>query len=153
MVIIQQVNQLITEGFCWCKVLLLSFLQARCPSCRPTNSAKGSCPEQHLGRCCCLSTDHSSLVSSVIIKKNTHTHTHLTALFPGPPRRAGTRKVKPIWILLKQETVSGSGISWVVCKSAPRSKLAKFFTGRMPFLPLNQQRQSTEGTLLGRKQT
>ena len=24
----------------------------------------------------------------------------------------GTRKVKPIWILLKQETVSGSGISW-----------------------------------------
>ena len=26
---------------------------------------------------------------------------------------AGTRKVKPIWILLKQETVSGSGISWI----------------------------------------
>ena len=26
--------------------------------------------------------------------------------------QAGTRKVKPIWILLKQETVSGSGISW-----------------------------------------
>jgi len=25
--------------------------------------------------------------------------------------RAGTRKVKPIWILLKQETVSGSSIS------------------------------------------
>ena len=40
-----------------------------------------------------------------------HTHTHLTALFPGLPRWAGTRKVKPIWILLKQETVSGSGIS------------------------------------------
>ena len=32
----------------------------------------------------------------------THTHTHLTALFPGLPRWAGTRKVKPIWILLKQ---------------------------------------------------
>jgi len=30
--------------------------------------------------------------------------------------------VKPIWILLKQETVSGSGISWTVCKSAPRSR-------------------------------
>ena len=27
-----------------------------------------------------------------------------------------------MWILLKQETVSGSGISWAVCKSAPRSK-------------------------------
>ena len=42
----------------------------------------------------------------------THTHTRLTALFPGLPGWAGTRKVKPIWILLKQETVSGSGISW-----------------------------------------
>ena len=41
-----------------------------------------------------------------------HTHTRLTALFPGLPEWAGTRKVKPIWILLKQETVSGSGISW-----------------------------------------
>ena len=51
----------------------------------------------------------------------THTH-HLTALFPGLPRWAGTRKVKPIWILQKQETVSGSGISWAVCKSAPRSR-------------------------------
>jgi len=36
----------------------------------------------------------------------------LTALCPGLPRWAGTRKVKPIWILLKQETASGSGISW-----------------------------------------
>jgi len=43
---------------------------------------------------------------------NTRTHTCLTALFPGLPKWAGTRKVKPIWILLKQETVSGSGISW-----------------------------------------
>jgi len=24
---------------------------------------------------------------------------------------------EPIWILLKQETVSGSGISWAICKS------------------------------------
>jgi len=32
------------------------------------------------------------------------------------------QKGKPIWILLKQETVSGSGISWAVCKSAPRSR-------------------------------
>ena len=49
----------------------------------------------------------------------------------------GTRKVKPIWILLKQETVSGSGISWAICKSASRSRQitmpvphhSKFFTG------------------------
>ena len=55
-------------------------------------------------------------------KDNKHTHTRLTALCPGLPGRAGTRKVKPIWILLKQETVSGSVISWVVCKSVPRSR-------------------------------
>jgi len=48
--------------------------------------------------------------------------------------------------------VSGSGISWAICKSAPRSRqitmlapTTQFFTGRMPFLPPNQQRQSTEG--------
>ena len=57
-----------------------------------------------------------------LVLAHTHTHTHLTALFPGIPRWAGTRKVKPIWILLKQETVSGSGISWAICKSAPRSR-------------------------------
>ena len=42
--------------------------------------------------------------------------------FPGLPRWAGTRKVKPIWILLKQETVSGTGNSWAICKYAPRSR-------------------------------
>ena len=82
-----------------------------------------------------------------------HTHTRLTALCPGLPGWAGTRKVKPIWILLKQETVSGSGISWAICKSAPRCRQITtpahhtlFFTGRMPFLSPNQQHQSTEGT-------
>ena len=54
---------------------------------------------------------------------NYNTHTCLPALCPGPSGRAGTtRKVKPIWILLKQETVSGSDISWAICKSAPRSR-------------------------------
>ena len=87
-----------------------------------------------------------------------HTHTRLTALCPGLP---GTRKVKPIWILLKQETVSGSGISWAICKSAPHSRQIttpaphhSVFTGRMPFLPPNQQRQSTTHTaVLYEKQT
>jgi len=60
-----------------------------------------------------------------------HTHytvqsVHITATtitFNGPcsglPGWAGTRKVKPIWILLKQETVSGNDISWAICKFAP----------------------------------
>ena len=85
-----------------------------------------------------------------------YTHTRLTALFPGLPGWAGTRKVKPIWILLKQETVSGSRISWAICKFAlcsrqittPATHHSVFFTGRMPFLPPNQQCQSTEGILL-----
>ena len=51
-----------------------------------------------------------------------YTHTRLTALFPGLPGWASTTKVKPIWILPKQETVSGSGISRAICKSAPCSR-------------------------------
>jgi len=54
--------------------------------------------------------------------------------------------------LLEQEIVSGSGISWAICKSAPCPQThnasippLSFFTSQMPFLPLNQQRQSTEG--------
>jgi len=85
--------------------------------------------------------------------RNTHTHTHLTALCLGLPVWAGTRKVKPVWILLKQETVSGSGISWAICKSAPCSRPittpachhSVFLTGQMPFLSPNLQHQSTEG--------
>jgi len=45
-----------------------------------------------------------------------HTHTPpFSGPFPGLPGWASTRKVKPIWILLKQETVSGSGITWTIC--------------------------------------
>jgi len=48
--------------------------------------------------------------------------------------------------------VSGSGISWAICKSAPRSREittpaphhSEFFTDQMPFLSPNQQHQSTE---------
>jgi len=45
-------------------------------------------------------------------------------MFNGP--LSGTTQVswyqkgKSIWILLKQETVRGSSISWAICKSAPR---------------------------------
>jgi len=59
-----------------------------------------------------------------VMRPKIHTHP-----FNGPFSRTtrviftgGTRNVKPIWILLKQETVSGSGISWAICKSAPCSR-------------------------------
>ena len=41
----------------------------------------------------------------------THTHARLMALCPGLPGWASTIKVKPIWILLKQDTVSVNGTS------------------------------------------
>ena len=53
---------------------------------------------------------------------NTHTHRFNGPFFPGLPGWANTRKVKPIWILLKQEAVSGSGISQAICKSTPCSR-------------------------------
>ena len=50
--------------------------------------------------------------------------------------------------------MSGSGISWALCKSAPRCRQAttpaphhSVFTGRMSLLPPNQQCQSNEGQL------
>jgi len=51
-----------------------------------------------------------------------HTHTRLMALCLRLPRWVSTGKEKPIWILLKQETVSGSGTSWAICKCTPRSR-------------------------------
>ena len=82
------------------------------------------------------------------------THTHLMALCPWPPGRAGTRKLKPIWILLKQETVSGSGIRWAICKSAPLSRqitrqhpTAQFFY-RQDALPATQPTVSKHWVIL-----
>ena len=61
--------------------------------------------------------------NKIISNKQNKKQTRLTALvqvYPGEP--VPERYVQPIWILLKQETVSGSGISWAICKSAPRSR-------------------------------
>ena len=63
------------------------------------------------------------VLSKLSFSFTTTTTAHLMALFLGLPRWASTRKVKPIWILLKQETVSGSGIIWAMCKSASRFRL------------------------------
>ena len=61
------------------------------------------------------------------------------------------QKGKPFWILMKREMMGGSGVRWTVCKSfAPSSwQIAtpvlhqSVFTCWMPFLPPNQQHQST----------
>jgi len=87
---------------------------------------------------------------------NIHTHHRLTALCPGLPRLAGSRKVKPVWILLTQETVSGSGISWAAGPYASlhlapdrqplQHPTTQCFAGSVPFLPPNQQHQRTDGS-------
>ena len=74
--------------------------------------------------CFCLKKTQAATTVNLqqLPQHNNNNNNRLTAVCPGLPRWAGTRKLKPIWILLKQETVSGSGISWAICKSAPRSR-------------------------------
>ena len=57
----------------------------------------------------------------VIEEQQTNKHP-FNGHFSKLPGWAGTRKVKPLWISLEQETVSGSGIRWTICKSAPSSR-------------------------------
>ena len=95
---------------------------------------------------------------SVSVHSLPHTHTHLfNGPFSGTTRVSRYEKGKTnLDFTGARETVSGSGISWAICKSASRCRQitmpvphhSSFFTGRMPFLPPNQQRQSTEGTSL-----
>jgi len=91
-------------------------------------------------------------------KQNTHTQTIVLLLFWNLSRttqesryqKGKTGKGKTNLDLREQEIVSGSGICWAICKSAPHTRqphqhpTTQFFTGRMPFLTTNQQRQSTE---------
>jgi len=72
-----------------------------------------------------------------------HTHTRLTAPCPGLPGWAGKRKVKPIWILLKQDTVSGNG-SRQVTTPAPHHSV--FY--RPDALPAAQQTASKHWRVL-----
>ena len=88
---------------------------------------------------------------SLVLFVITHTHS-FNGPFSGTNRVSQYQKGKTN-LSLKQETVSGSGISWAICKSTSCSRqitmpvphYSVFFTGRMPFLSPNQQRQSTEG--------
>ena len=110
--------------------------------------------------CCNGNVNYDLMISLVqIVLHTVHTHSHFTALlefvrdYPVSRYQKGkTRKGKTNLDLLEQEIVSGSGICWAICKSAPHPRqpcqhpTTQFFTGRMPFLSPNQQHQSTEGT-------
>ena len=77
------------------------------------------CPSIHLSH---LSTA-AAACSRFAAGCPTGTHTHsFNGPLSGTTRVSQYQKGKPMWILLKQETVSGSGISWAICKSEPRSR-------------------------------
>jgi len=83
---------------------------------------------RRLSECSAVAHNASTAAESGVAQCShsyTHTHTHLTALCPGLPRGNRYQKGKTSLDFTearKQETVSGSGISWAVCKSAPRSR-------------------------------
>ena len=64
-----------------------------------------------------------SKVLQWVTSLHTHTHTHpFNGPFSGTTQVGRYQKGKTNLDLLKQDTVSGSGISWTICKSAPRSR-------------------------------
>ena len=99
--------------------------------------------------------NNSWLTVSRLYVQHKHTHTHP---FNGPLFRTTQvswyQKGKTNLVFTEARDSGGSGISWAICKSAPRSRQINapaphnsIFTDRMPFRPPNQQRQSTEGIL------
>ena len=103
---------------------LLCTLLSFCGVFRMPPWLRSSCRQaEERGNSYAVIVEHAVLIIAIIsYLLLLHYYTRLTALCPGLPGWASTRKVKPIWILLKQETVSGSGISWAVCKPAPCSR-------------------------------
>jgi len=82
-------------------------------------------------------------------------HNRFTALFPGPPGWAGARR-EPLVFMVQgninrgrhTDHPAGRKVS-IRTKQCPPPPSPLFFTGRMPFLPPNQQCQSTEGNSYG----
>jgi len=77
--------------------------------------------------------------ANVRFPKNDKTTTTTLQLFYSPVNCDGTTQVsqyqkgKTNLDLLEQQTVSGSGISWAICKSAPCPKIIITHTHTQPF--------------------
>jgi len=78
----------------------------------PTGAYTHTQTQKHSENKMSLAPSIGQVEAQKIKRTNTHACTRV---------RARARKVKP-GILLEQQTVSGSGISWAICKSAPRSR-------------------------------
>jgi len=83
-----------------------------------------------------------------VLKTYSHTNNHFTALFPGPPRWAIARR-EPLDFMVQGKIDRGRHT--IRLGATPSGLISahlyqtQIFTGKMPFLPPNQQRQSTEG--------
>jgi len=83
---------------------------------------------------------------------HTHTHNRFMVLFPGPPRWAGARR-ELLDFIMQGRINRGRHTDHPAGRQSSRSSQCQpppsppFLTGRMPFLPPNQQCQSTEGNL------
>jgi len=79
-----------------------------------------------------------------------HHHNRFTAFFPGPPGWAGARRELLDFMVQRKiyrgrHTDHPAGRHSIRTNQCPPPPSPHFFTGRMPFLPPNQQCQSTEG--------
>jgi len=85
------------------------------------------------------------------IKKRTTTtphHNRFTALFPEPPRWAGTRGELLDFMVQRKIKQTHQPSGWAPVhpdQAVPTSTIPPFFTGQIPFLLPNQQCESTEG--------
>jgi len=51
------------------------------------------------------------IIITIQVIYTNNNNTNFTAYFPAEPGKAGTRKAKPFWILMKQEMM-GTGWQW-----------------------------------------
>ena len=101
-----------------------------------------------------VSRQHLQLTASHRLTLPTHHttphHYRFTALFPGPPRSAGAR-MELLDFMVQGEINRGrhtdhlAGHHSIRTNQCPPPPFPHIFTGWMPFLPPNQQCQSTEG--------
>jgi len=80
-------------------------------------------------------------------------HNHFTALFLGPPGWAGARRELLDFLVQgkinsDRHTDHPAGRHSIRTNQCPPPPSLHFFTGRIPFLPPNQQCQSTEGNFV-----
>ena len=102
----------------------------------------------------CFLLIHSDYIKYFFKSKSCfHYHNRFTALFSGPPGWAGARR-EPLDFMVQGKINRGrhtdhpAGRHSIQNNQCPPPSSPMIFTGRMPFLPPSQQRQSTEGKLL-----